>query len=67
MSDLPYCSPQVRYDRAVAPECSCVFMTDGILLREVQSDVALRQYSAIVLDEAHERTVGTDILLGIQL
>lgn len=40
-------------------------MTDGSLLREAMSDRLLQQYSAIILDEAHERTINTDILFGI--
>lgn len=40
-------------------------MTDGILLREVQGDFLLRNYSAIIIDEAHERSLNTDILLGM--
>ena len=39
-------------------------MTDGILLREVQTDFLLSKYSAVVIDEAHERSVNTDILIG---
>lgn len=40
-------------------------MTDGILLREASEDIALRKYSAIIIDEAHERSKDTDILLGM--
>lgn len=40
-------------------------MTDGVLLKEVESDFLLGAYSAIVIDEAHERSVFTDILIGL--
>lgn len=40
-------------------------MTDGILLKEVSNDFLLSRYSVILLDEAHERTVHTDILIGL--
>ncbi|CAL5423435.1 unnamed protein product [Camellia sinensis] len=56
---------QVRHDRRIGDRCSIKFMTDGILLREVQSDFLLKKYSIIILDEAHERSLNTDILIGM--
>ncbi|XP_020535041.1 ATP-dependent RNA helicase DEAH13 isoform X2 [Jatropha curcas] len=56
---------QVRHDKRIGDNCTIKFMTDGILLREVQNDVLLKKYSVIILDEAHERSVNTDILIGM--
>jgi len=47
------------------PETKIKYMTDGMLLREAISDPLLSRYSVIILDEVHERTIHTDILLGI--
>lgn len=41
------------------------FMTEGILLREMMADPLLRHYSVIILDEVHERTLYTDIIMGL--
>ncbi len=40
-------------------------MTDGVLLRELASDFLLSKYSVIIIDEAHERSMNTDILIGV--
>ncbi len=57
---------QVRYDASTVRAATAVkFMTDGILLREIQDDLLLRKYSVIILDEAHERNLNTDVLIGL--
>nr|CCA17666.1 hypothetical protein BRAFLDRAFT_265555 [Albugo laibachii Nc14] len=57
---------QIRYDSSHFSKTTRIkFMTDGILLKEIQQDFLLRQYSVIILDEAHERNINTDILIGL--
>ncbi len=58
-------SYQIRFDSTVSSNTAVKFMTDGILLRELSQDLLLRKYSVIVIDEAHERSVNTDILIGM--
>lgn len=58
-------SYQIRFDSTVSSKTAIKFMTDGILLREIANDFALTKYSIIIIDEAHERSVNTDILIGM--
>jgi ATP-dependent RNA helicase DHX37/DHR1 len=58
-------SYQIRFDSSVGDGTAIKFMTDGILLREIAHDFVLSKYSAVIIDEAHERTVNTDILIGM--
>ncbi|XP_034827394.1 probable ATP-dependent RNA helicase kurz [Maniola hyperantus] len=55
----------MRFEGNVCKDTKIKFMTDGVLLKEVQSDFLLSKYSVIIIDEAHERSVYTDILLGL--
>jgi ATP-dependent RNA helicase DHX37/DHR1 len=59
-------SYQIRYDGNWNVTSTRIkFMTDGVLLKEVQMDFMLSKYSSIIIDEAHERSVYTDILIGL--
>lgn len=55
----------VRFEDCTSKDTRIKYMTDGILLREIQLSPNLEKYSVIILDEAHERTVNTDILFGL--
>ena len=57
---------KTRYESAGCGDSTRVqFMTDGILLSEIQGDLLLRRYSVIILDESHERNLNTDVLIGL--
>jgi pre-mRNA-splicing factor ATP-dependent RNA helicase DHX15/PRP43 len=55
----------IRFEDKTSPRTILKYMTDGMLLREAMSDPLLNRYSCIVLDEAHERTLSTDVLMGL--
>lgn len=55
----------IRFEDMTSPQTQLKYLTDGMLLREAMTDPVLSQYSVIVLDEAHERTMSTDVLLGL--
>ncbi|AQL01654.1 putative pre-mRNA-splicing factor ATP-dependent RNA helicase DEAH4 [Zea mays] len=55
----------IRFEDRTSERTCIKYLTDGILLRESLSNPELKQYSVIILDEAHERSLNTDILLGL--
>ena len=56
---------RVRFADQVSEASRLVLMTDGLLLAELASDPRLRRYDTIIVDEAHERTLNVDLLLGV--
>ncbi|HEX2492883.1 MAG TPA: ATP-dependent RNA helicase HrpA, partial [Steroidobacter sp.] len=56
---------QVRFTDRTGPDCRVKLMTDGILLSELRGDRLLRAYDTLIIDEAHERTLNIDFLLGV--
>lgn len=55
----------IRFEDCTSPDTKIKYMTDGILQREILLDPDLKKYSVIMLDEAHERTIATDVLFGL--
>ncbi|KAL5287321.1 DHX8 family protein [Megaselia abdita] len=55
----------IRFEDCTSPETFIKYMTEGMLLRECLVDLDLKNYSVIMLDEAHERTINTDVLFGL--
>ncbi|KAF9328587.1 DEAH-box ATP-dependent RNA helicase prp43 [Linnemannia elongata] len=55
----------IRFEDCTSERTMLQYMTDGMLLREAMNDPLLTRYSAVILDEAHDRTLSTDILMGL--
>lgn len=63
-TDVGYtCGYEIRFESAVTEYTKIKFMTDGVLLREMSLDPLLSRYKFLVIDEAHERGLNSDILL----
>ena len=55
----------IRFEDCTGPNTKIKYMTDGVMLRETLRDDDLLNYSAVIMDEAHERSLNTDVLFGI--
>ena len=55
----------IRFEDCTSESTVIKYMTDGVLLRETLREGDLDNYSAIIMDEAHERSLNTDVLFGI--
>ena len=55
----------IRFEDKTSSKTMLKYMTDGMLLREAMHDHEMSRYSCIILDEAHERTLATDILMAL--
>lgn len=55
----------IRFEDCTSENTLIKYMTDGILLRESLREADLDHYSAIIMDEAHERSLNTDVLFGL--
>ena len=55
----------IRFEDCTSESTLIKYMTDGILLRESLREADLDHYSAIIMDEAHERSLNTDVLFGL--
>lgn len=55
----------VRFDKSISGDTIIKYMTDGLLVRECTTEPNLNSYSVIIVDEAHERSINTDVCFGI--
>ena len=55
----------MRFERKASKKTAAVFATDGLVVREMLGDEQLQRYGVLIVDEAHERSVHTDVLLGL--
>uniref|UniRef100_A0A0K0DVI4 RNA helicase n=1 Tax=Strongyloides stercoralis TaxID=6248 RepID=A0A0K0DVI4_STRER len=65
LNDSDLSSYQIRFEGNKNIKTRILFMTDGVLMRELQQDIMLSKFSVIIIDEAHERSMYSDVLIGI--
>ena len=56
---------QIKFDNTTNESTKIKFMTDGILLKQMESDKLLTAYSVLIIDEAHERSINSDVIIGL--
>lgn len=56
---------QIRFETSRTPSTKLLFLTEGLLLRQIQQDPLLSQYQVLIVDEVHERHLHCDYLLGV--
>ena len=59
------CGYKIRFEDVSGPETQLLFLTDGMLLNEMLQDPNLSKFGAVLVDEAHERSVSTDVVMGL--
>lgn len=60
-----YCGYKIKYENNISKHTKIKILTEGVLFKEIQSDFLLKNYSVIILDEVHERSTNSDILVGL--
>ena len=55
----------VRFDQKTTTNTKLIYMTDGLLIREFINDPLIKKYGIVIIDEAHERTVNSDLIMGM--
>uniref|UniRef100_A0A7E4VV65 RNA helicase n=1 Tax=Panagrellus redivivus TaxID=6233 RepID=A0A7E4VV65_PANRE len=65
LNDPAKVSYQIRFEGNRTDDTKILFMTDGVLLKELRNDSMLWKYSVIIIDEAHERSMYSDVLIGL--
>ena len=61
----PLAGYKIKYENTIKKETKIKFVTEGVLLREISCDFLLNEYSVIILDEIHERSINMDLLIGL--